>query len=138
MESNGAPNEADIQGVKEANQRFYDAFGALDDKMMADAWQDSPQALCVHPGWQPLVGWPLIRESWRGIFNNTTLMHFNVQYVNVVVKGDCGWVTCVENISTVLDARASNFSALVTNIFIRESPSHDWKMIGHHASASMG
>jgi len=138
MESNGAPNEADIQGVKDANQRFYDAFGALDDKMMADAWQDSPQALCVHPGWQPLVGWPLIRESWRGIFNNTTLMHFNVQYVNVVVKDDCGWVTCVENISTILDARASNFSALVTNIFIRESPSHDWKMIGHHASASIG
>ena len=128
----------EIEEIKAANQRFYDAFGALDIDLMESVWEPSERAMCVHPGWQPLVGWPLIRESWLGIFNNTTLMHFNLQYVNVAVKGDCGWVTCVENISTVVDGRASNFGALVTNIFVRESPGHAWKMIGHHASPSMG
>ena len=138
MESNQENVEANIQAVKEANQRFYDAFGALDTGLMEEAWEDSAEAMCVHPGWQPLVGSSLIQASWQGIFNNTTLMHFNLQYINVVVKDDCAWVTCVENISTVVDARASNFSGVVTNIFVRESPSQDWKMIGHHASPNIG
>ena len=92
----------DIEGVKQANQRFYDAFGALDVAALDEICVDSEQALCIHPGWQPLVGWETIRESWRRIFDNTTLMHFNIRYINVVVEGDCGWVTCVEGITSVL------------------------------------
>ena len=91
--------DEDIEAVKAANQRFYDAFGALDIEAMEAAWEPSDRAMCVHPGWQPLVGWDDIRASWQGIFDNAMLMHFNVQYVNVVAEGDCGWVTCVENIT---------------------------------------
>lgn len=125
----------DIEAVKEANQRFYDAFGALDIEMMDQVWEASDQALCVHPGWQPLVGWQPIRASWEGIFDNTTLMHFNLRYVNVAVQGDSGWVTCVENITTVLQGRASDFSALATNIFVRTP--QGWRMVVHHASPGM-
>ena len=32
------PHAADIEGIKAANQRFYDAFGALDIQMMDDLW----------------------------------------------------------------------------------------------------
>jgi ketosteroid isomerase-like protein len=78
------------------------------------------------------VGWERIRESWENIFNNTTLMHFHIQYVNVVARGDSGWVTCVENISSVLQGRASNFGILATNIFVRTP--QGWRMIAHHAS----
>ena len=131
MNSNPA-DPVDIQAVKEANQRFYDAFGALDIAEMDEAWEDSDQALCVHPGWQPLVGWGPIRTSWAGIFDNTTLMHFNLRYVNVAVQGDSGWVTCVENITTVLQGRASDFIVLSTNIFVRTP--RGWRMIAHHAS----
>ena len=123
---------ADIEAVKAANQRFYDAFGALDIQMMDEVWEASERAMCVHPGWQPLVGWEPIRASWSGIFDNTTLMHFNIQYVNVVVQGDSGWVTCVENISSVLQGRASNMGILATNIFVRTP--QGWNMIAHHAS----
>ena len=131
---------SEIQALKDANQRFYDAFGSLDIELMDDVWETSDQAMCVHPGWQPLVGWDPIRASWLGIFNNTTLMHFNIQYVNVVVEGDCGWVTCFERITTVVNAQASNFSTLVTNIFVRSSqtPNRQWKMIAHHASVGVG
>lgn len=129
-------DSSEIQALKDANQRFYDAFGALDIEMMEEVWEDSDEAMCVHPGWQPLVGWDPIRASWLGIFNNTTLMHFNIQYINSVVQGDCGWVTCFERITTVVNGQASNFSTLVTNIFIRSSLTRDrqWKMIAHHAS----
>ncbi len=128
-------NLTDIEAVKEANQRFYDAFGALDIEMMDQVWEASDQALCVHPGWQPLVGWQPIRASWEGIFDNTTLMHFNLRYVNVAVQGDAGWVTCVENITTVLQGRASDFSAVATNIFLRTP--QGWRMVAHHASPGM-
>ena len=125
-------DQEDIEAVKAANQRFYDAFGALDMGLMEAAWETSPRALCVHPGWAPLVGWESVRESWQRIFDNTTLMHFNLRYVNVAVEGDCGWVTCVENITTVLQGQASNFAALATNIFVRTP--QGWRMTAHHAS----
>ncbi len=126
---------ADIAAVKEANRRFYDAFGALDLTAMEDVCLDSAQALCVHPGWPPLVGWERIRESWQRIFDHTTLMHFNIRYVNVVVEGNCGWVTCVENITSVLQGRADNFGVLATNIFLRTP--RGWRLITHHASPEM-
>lgn len=129
------PNAADIEGVKEANSRFYDAFGALDLERMGAIWETSDRALCVHPGWQPLVGWDVIRASWQGIFDNATLMHFNIRYVNVAVEGDCGWVTCVESITSVLQGRANNFGVLATNIFVRTPTG--WRMIAHHASPQM-
>ena len=127
-------DELGTEAIKAANQRFYDAFGALDIDMMESAWQASDRALCVHPGWPPIVGWDLIRDSWQRIFDNTTLMHFNLRYVNVAAQEDCGWVTCVEIITSVLQGQASNFGILATNIFVRTSTG--WRMIAHHASQS--
>ena len=124
--------DGDIEAIKAANQRFYDAFGALDIDAMEAAWEPSDRALCVHPGWQALVGWDHIKPSWQGIFDNATLMHFNVQYVNVAVEGNCGWVTCVENITSVLQGRATNFGILATNIFVRTP--QGWRMTAHHGS----
>ena len=130
-----ASDPADIEAVKAANQRFYEAFGTLDIREMDEVWEASDRDMCVHPGWQPLVGWDSIRTSWAGIFDNTTLMHFNIHYVNVVVHGDSAWITCVENISSVLQGRASNFGILATNIFVRTS--EGWKMSAHHAAPNM-
>ena len=124
----------EIEEIKAANQRFYDAFGALDIDQMERVWETSERAMCVHPGWPALVDWELIRQSWERIFDNTTLMHFNVKYLNAAVQGDCGWVTCVENISSVLQGTASNFGILATNIFVRTPLG--WRMIAHHASPS--
>ena len=130
MQSDGP----DIDAVKEATQGFYDAFGALDMDLMDSVWDSSEHAMCVHPGWPPLVGWDPIRDSWQRIFDNATLMHFNIRYVNATVEGDCGWVTCVENITSVLQGQANNFAVLATNIFVRTS--QGWRMIAHHASPS--
>jgi ketosteroid isomerase-like protein len=130
------PDSPEIEALKVANQLFYEAFGALDLPKMEGVWLDSNQALCVHPGWPPIVGWDPIRESWRRIFNNTTLMHFNIQYVSALVQGDCGWVTCVEHITSVLQGKADNFGILSTNIFV-QTP-QGWRLVAHHASPGMG
>ena len=56
----------------------------------------------------------------------------NIDYMNVAAEGDCGWVTCVENITSVLQGRASNFGILATNIFVRTP--QGWRMTAHHGS----
>ena len=126
-----------VEEIRAANQRFYDAFNTLDIGRMEDVWETSGRALCVHPGWTPIVGWDTIRESWERIFDNANLMQFSVRYLNVVVQGDFGCVTCVEGVTSVVQGRAANFSTFATNIFARqvsENGDVGWKMITHHAS----
>ena len=126
------PDDASILSLRDANQRFYDAFGSLDMVQMDAVWEQSDRALCVHPGWQPIVGWPEIRRSWQGIFNGAALMHFNIHYVNIALEGNCGIVTCIESITSVVEGQAQGFGVLATNIFVRSGD--DWLCIAHHAS----
>lgn len=126
------PHNAAIAALRAANQRFYDAFGSLDLAEMDGVWEQSDRALCVHPGWQPIVGWRDIRRSWQGIFNGAALMHFNIHYVNIAVEGDCGFVTCIESITSVVEGQAQGFGILATNIFVRAGD--DWLVVAHHAS----
>ena len=121
-----------LEEIRAANQRFYDAFNELSIERMDEVWENSDRAMCVHPGWTPIVGWQPIRESWARIFDNANLMQFSVRYLNVVVQGEFGCVTCVEGITSVVQGRAANFSTYATNFFARHADG--WRMIGHHAS----
>ena len=127
------PEPEIVEEIKATNQRFYDAFSALDISGMDRVWENSERAMCVHPGWTPLVGWDGIRQSWDRIFQNANLMQFQVRYLNVVVQGEFGCVTCVESITSVVQGHASNFSTFATNIFARYEDG--WRMVAHHASS---
>ena len=72
--------------------------------------------------------------SWDRIFQNANLMQFQVRYLNIVVQGEFGSVTCVEGITSVVAGTASNFSTFATNVFVRREDG--WRMIAHHASQS--
>ena len=126
-------DNTDEDAVITANLGFYDAFSSLDIRKMDKVWEQSDRVLCVHPGWAVLGGWEKIRKSWQDIFYNTTLMQFNITSTQVVVQGDSAWVSCVENITSVLDGRASNFTVQATNIFVR-APDGGWLVVHHHAS----
>ena len=125
----------DIESLRQANESFYEAFGALDINKMDAICEISGRALCIHPGWRPLSGWDQIRVSWQGIFENASLMHFNIQYLTINTNGDCGWVTCVENITSVLQGRANNFGVIATNVFCRSDSG--WRLVVHHASPNI-
>ena len=124
--------DSDVSAVIEANLRFYEAFGSLDIAEMDKVWEASEQVFCIHPGWPLLTGWEQVRKSWERIFYSSTLMHFNITDAQVAARGDCAWVSCVENISSVVDGRATNFAVRATNIFVRGE--NGWLMVHHHGS----
>ena len=128
------PGPEIVEELKAVNQRFYDAFSDLDISVMDNVWEDSIRVVCVHPGWTPLIGWEAVRMSWDRIFQNANLMQFQVRYLNIVVQGEFGSVTCVEGITSVVAGTASNFSTFATNIFARRE--YGCRMIAHHASQS--
>ena len=125
-------SDGEVEQVLAANRSFYEAFGSLDIDQMEKVWEHSDDVLCIHPSSDIIVGWPDVRQSWVDIFYNTTLMHFNITNAQVQIRGDCAWVSCHENISTVLDGRAGNFTVRATNIFTKVDG--QWKVVHHHGA----
>ena len=124
------------QEIWEANARFYRAFEHLDLAEMEGMWAHGEHVKCVHPGWPLLSGWAAVRDSWRTIFENTSEMRFTISEVDVVALGDCGWVTCTENILSEVRGRITVTSILATNLFEREGSA--WRLFHHHASHMLG
>lgn len=109
-----------------ANQAFYDAFESRDVDAMAALWEHSDRAVCTHPGWPALNGWPAIEASWRAILQGPRPEQFILTGVRAELVGDVGWVVLDENL---VDG-ASTVSAV--NLFVRGP--EGWRMVAHHAS----
>jgi ketosteroid isomerase-like protein len=113
------------------NERFYRALSLADFSAMEKLWLDSEEAVCVHPGWPPLHGWPAIRESWRSIFQNQGPLHVWPTEAQVRLVGVIAEVICLENIDTAQVPGAGILQTRATNIFRRVDDV--WKLLEHHA-----
>jgi len=120
--------------IAELNERFYRAIEDRNLDAMEDVWLHEDWVKCVHPGWEMIVGWDGIRESWRKIFENTSGMRISATGERAVVEGDFAWVSCTENLVIFLDHSSAPVSAatIATNLFFRQGS--EWRMIHHHAS----
>jgi len=118
--------------VEAANTALYTAFEALDFRAMEALWAHTPDVVCVHPGWEPLSGWPAVRESWRAIIANTGYMRIRPSEVEVQVEGDLGRVLCIENLYTIMGSQAVHSRVAATNLF-RRTP-EGWRLVLHHGS----
>ena len=96
---------SDEAAVLAANAAFYAAFERLSIEDMDAVWAYEEPVLCVHPGWPLLSTREQVIESWRRIFENASLMRFDITGAQVVVEGDAAWVSCTENLTQVLDGR---------------------------------
>ncbi len=140
------------QVVREANGRFYQAFVALDLEKMDRVWLHEDWVECVHPGWDLLLGWEEVRESWARIFASTQRIHVEISSVWVRVEGDVAWVACTEHVTSTFERGFDQALVQATNIFVRRPalpPSEEeetttapraarprscWHMVAHHAS----
>jgi ketosteroid isomerase-like protein len=116
-----------------ANERFYEAFAALDFKKMQCIWHSAPYVKCLHPGWHIISGFDEVMESWQLIFRNTFSMHFELEEVEAVVLGRIGIVTLREHLLTANHPTEvpARVALAATNIF--ELSDDGWKMILHQA-----
>jgi ketosteroid isomerase-like protein len=123
--------DAATKAILAANASFYTALSLADFALMQRLWVDSPEAVCVHPGWPALHGWDTIRASWQDIFANQGPLRVWPSDVQVRPYGQTAEVNCLENIDMsqvrgtgILQTRASNVFRLIDGA---------WKLLEHHA-----
>lgn len=121
--------------ILKSNAEFYHAFERLSIDIMDNVWKHDENVTCVHPGWNLLVGWLAIRESWVTIFQNTEVIKFNITNAKVRIfdNSDIGVVVCQENIESSVNGQQDKIGVIATNIF--ESYGNRWHLIHHQGSS---
>jgi ketosteroid isomerase-like protein len=122
----------DVEAVLAANAAFYRAFESLEIARMEAVWLSAPYISCVHPGWQRLVGWGPVMESWGRIFASTLAMRFTLGDVRVETRGDVAWVLLTEGIDSRHRDGKVTAEVEATNVFERRDGR--WLLVHHHGS----
>jgi ketosteroid isomerase-like protein len=118
--------------LHQLNMLFYRCLETLDLECMEGIWLQEDWVRCIHPGWDVLIGWDAIRESWEQIFSGTNWIRVAPTAVDIHLLGKTAIVACSENITTAHNGDLGVAVAQATNVFLRTRDS--WKMIVHHAS----
>ena len=122
----------DEKELQRLNLLFYRCLETLDLACMEGLWLQEDWVRCISPGWDVLVGWEAVRESWEQIFASTHWIRVTPTAVDIHVLGHTAIVACSENITTTSDGDLGVAVAQATNIFLRTR--EGWKMVVHHAS----
>ena len=122
--------------VLKTNQRFYDAFNKNDIELMIGVWLNDPISQCIHPGWDVLIGFENIMTSWQKIFAAAQDLEIKLSHVDVTASENLAWVTCQENLFSIVSSGVQLSKVHSTNLF--KMMNGEWKMILHHASPVSG
>ena len=122
--------------VLKTNQRFYDAFNKNDIELMIGVWLNDPISQCIHPGWDVLTGFKNIMTSWQKIFSAAQDLEIKLSHVDVTASENIAWVTCQENLFSIVSSGVQLSKVHSTNLF--KMMNGEWKMILHHASPVSG
>ena len=121
-----------IESIKSANTAFYRAIESGLVERMEELWAHEDYVRCVHPGWDVVMGWPRVRQSWEQIYAGGQKMRISPTEVSIHVSGDFAWVTCTENITIFQDTNFDTVQAVATNLFMQRQGR--WLLVHHHAS----
>ena len=122
--------------IIEANQNFYNAFNASDIELMIGIWLNHSASQCIHPGWDVLIGFENIMTSWQKIFAAAQDLEIKLSHVDVTASENIAWVTCQENLFSIVSSGVQLSKVHSTNLF--KMMNGEWKMILHHASPVSG
>ncbi|MBI2378332.1 MAG: nuclear transport factor 2 family protein [Deltaproteobacteria bacterium] len=123
----------ELRRVEELCRNFYDAFESQNIDRMEALWSHTGHARCIHPGWEPVVGWSEIRQSWIEIFRSMDTIDFEIVDSHFEVSDQLAWANLVIHASMVTE-EGETFETMVvaTNIFERRGT--DWCIVLHHSS----
>ncbi|KAG6502327.1 uncharacterized protein LOC121998716 [Zingiber officinale] len=114
-----------------ANARFYRAFRNGDLASMRSIWSKGDHVYVIHPGAGRISGHDMVMGSWEIVCNADYdfPLQIDLKNVEVHVRGDVGYVTCMEVVKT----KGSSWGKQVaTNMF--ERIDGQWFICIHHAS----
>ncbi|EMS57516.1 F-box protein SKIP8 [Triticum urartu] len=88
--------------VLAANTRFYNAFKNGDFTAMYSIWAKGDHVYVVHPGAGRISGYDVVLQSWEMVCNADYEFPLNIDLKNIEVhvRGDLGYVTCLELVKT--------------------------------------
>ncbi|XP_044977071.1 uncharacterized protein LOC123444432 [Hordeum vulgare subsp. vulgare] len=117
--------------VLAANTRFYNAFKNGDFTAMNSIWAKGDYVYVVHPGAGRISGYDVVLQSWEMVCNADYEFPLNIELKNIEVhvRGDLGYVTCLELVKT---KGKSWGKQIATNVF--EKIDGTWYICIHHAS----
>lgn len=118
--------------LRAANAAFYAAFERLDLEAMANLWARSVHVSCVHPGWDIVLGYEAVMQSWRTIFDGTSEIHFRTEDAQITASGTSGWVVSREILSTTVQNMPVENVLSTVNVFVLEGGV--WRVAHHHAA----
>ena len=125
--------KTDEDEVLAANRAFFQALESLDLAKMEAIWWHEDWVQSLHPGWNLIVGWDEVRESWANIFRSTLRMRVAISPPLVHVVGDAAWVTCRQELTYTSEEGFTTAIVDVVNIFVRRNA--EWRMALHHAAS---
>ena len=124
--------KTDEEEVLAANSAFFQALESLDIAKMDAIWWHEDWVQTLHPGWELIVGWDEVRESWANIFRSTLRMRVAISHPLVHVVGDAAWVVCRQELTYTSEEGFTTAIVDVVNIFVRRE--NKWRMALHHAA----
>ncbi|KAJ3699087.1 hypothetical protein LUZ61_002792 [Rhynchospora tenuis] len=116
--------------VLAANARFYNAFKNGDLTAMHSIWAKGDHVYVVHPSAGRIDGYEMVMSSWEIVCGPDFEfpLQIDLKNVEVHVRGNLGYVTCMEVVKT----KGSWGRQVATNVF--EKIDGQWYICIHHAS----
>nr|GLL24316.1 uncharacterized protein LOC101248327 isoform X1 [Ipomoea trifida]GMC90073.1 F-box protein SKIP8-like isoform X2 [Ipomoea batatas] len=97
---------------------------------MQALWSKGENVCVVHPGVSGISGYDLVMGSWEFVWADYEFpLEIEIKDVQVHVRGDLGYVTCIEMVKTKGSSWGKQFA---TNVF--EKIDGQWYICIHHAS----
>lgn len=118
-----------FRDADECQAAFYAAMRDGDSEAMRYAWLATAQAVCIHPGGLPLIGFEAVMKSWRSIFGGGRGIQVQYEPRSRVAIDRIVIHTGLEVIRT---GENTTVAVTVTNIF--ELTAEGWKMRLHHGA----
>lgn len=119
----------------ETEVAFYTAFERCDLQAMTAVWDTSPEATCIHPGGQLLLGHAAVIQSWGEIFSQAKAPQVRYRVLQTLHNDGLAIHTVEEAISPSGSTTAEPTLLIATNVYRQTTTG--WRMVSHHACLPM-
>lgn len=113
---------------------FYEALEAADLDAMMAVWAEDEEISCIHPGGPRLVGYALVREAWKRVFEHGRKLQVERSTPTVVSTPFAVIHTVVVQVRLrqARPGETTQAPVAATNVYVRGALG--WRMVAHHAS----